>query len=159
MLLIDAASSEMTRGEAQQQKPGLYDLLRNASTPKKVIQSDVCLNLDFLPRGRDPGDLDLLWGNLLHAVSDVREPPYKWIILDLPALGKAVDVRAAGQVLDDLLIVVEWGRSTQGQLRQGLQKLGPLQERIIGVVINKTPWASIDAETASAARSAAMGPR
>jgi len=66
-------------------------------------------------------------------------------------LAKAVDVRAAGQVFDELLIVVEWGRTTQGQLQQGLRALGPLQERIIGTVINKTPWASIDAETALAA--------
>jgi polysaccharide biosynthesis/export protein ExoF len=154
VLLIDACSPEMTRGPAQQRKPGLHELLRGTSAPDRAIQRDICPNLDFLPRGKSPDDLDLLWGNLLPAVSGSREPTYKWIILDLPGLAKAVDVRAAGQIFDDLLIVVEWGRATQGQLQQGLRALGPLRERIIGTIINKTPWASIDSETASAARAA-----
>jgi Mrp family chromosome partitioning ATPase/capsular polysaccharide biosynthesis protein len=155
VLLIDACSLEMTRGLAQQQKPGLRELLRGACAPGKAIQSNIYPNLDFLPRGKAPGDLDLLWSNLLPAISGSREPTYKWIILDLPGLAESVDVRAAGQIFDDLLIVVEWGHTTQGQLQRGLRALGPLQERIIGTVINKTPWASIGFETASAARPAA----
>jgi Mrp family chromosome partitioning ATPase/capsular polysaccharide biosynthesis protein len=150
VLLIDASSPEMTRG--QRQKPGLHELLRGTSAPDRVIQSNICLNLDFLPRGKGPGDLDLLWGNLPGALSDRHAPAYKWIILDLPELAKAVDVRAAGQVFDDLLIVVEWGRNTQGELQRGLRALGPLQERLIGTIINKTPWASMDFDTANAAR-------
>jgi len=156
VLLVDASSAESTRGQAQQQKPGLHELLRGTTTCDRVIQSDISLNLDFLPSGRGTGDLDLLWGNLVHAVSGGREPSYKWIILDLPGLEKVVDVRAAGQVFDDLLIVVEWGRTTQGQLQQAMRALGSLQERVIGAIINKTPWASIDSETASTARSAAV---
>ena len=152
VLLIDASCPEMTRDLAQQQKPGLQELLRGTSAADKVIRSDICPNLDFLPRGIGLGDIDLLWGNLLHAISGVRDPYYKWIILDLPELATDVDVRAAGQVFDDLLIVVEWGRTTHGQLQQGLRALGPLQERIIGTVINKVPWTSIDSATASAAR-------
>ena len=64
-------------------------------------------------------------------------------------------MRAAGQVFDDLLIVVEWGRTTEGQLQQGLRALGSLQERFIGTVINKAPWTSIDFDTASLLRPAA----
>ena len=82
----------------------------------------------------------------------MRDPSYKWIILDLPELARGVDVRAAGKVLDDLLIVVEWGRTTNGQLQQGLRALGCLQERIIGTVINKVPWTSIDSGTAQRPR-------
>jgi Mrp family chromosome partitioning ATPase/capsular polysaccharide biosynthesis protein len=152
VLLIDASCAEMTRDLAQQQKPGLQELLRGTSAADKVIQSDICPNLDFLPRGIGLGDLDLLWGNLLHAISGVREPYYKWIILDLPELTTDVDVRAAGQVFDDLLIVVEWGRTTHGQLQQGLRALGPLQERIIGTVINKVPRTSIDYAAVSPSR-------
>lgn len=149
VLLIDAGTPEMRGGpsQLQQQKPGLHELLRGTSAPDKVIQSDIYLNLDFLPRGKGPGNFDLLWSNLLQSVGGRRERSYKWIILDLPSLATAVDVRAAGQVFDELLIVVEWGRTTQGQLQKGLRALGPLQERIIGTVINKVPWASIDSET------------
>jgi Mrp family chromosome partitioning ATPase len=127
-------------------------LLRGTSDADRTIQNDVCMNLDFLPPGRALGDLDLLWGNLHHAVGGMRNPSYKWIILDLPELARGVDVRAAGQVLDDLLIVAEWGRTTHGQLQQGLRALGSLQERIIGTVLNKVPWTSIDSSTAQGPR-------
>jgi Mrp family chromosome partitioning ATPase/capsular polysaccharide biosynthesis protein len=152
VLLIDASCPEMTRDLAQQQKPGLQELLRGTSTADKVIRSDICPNLDFLPRGLGLRDIDPLWGNLLHAISGVREPFYKWIILDLPELATDVDVRAAGQVFDDLLIVVEWGRTTHRQLQQGLRALGPLQERIIGTIINKVPGTSIDYATENPSR-------
>jgi Mrp family chromosome partitioning ATPase/capsular polysaccharide biosynthesis protein len=152
VLLIDASCPEMTRGLAQQQKPGLQELLRGTSDADKVIQNDICLNLDFLPPGKALGDLDLLWGNLRQAIGGMRDPSYKWIILDLPELARGVDVRAAGQVFDDLLVVVEWGRTTHGQLQQGLRALGCLQERIIGTVINKVPWTSIDSGTAQRPR-------
>jgi Mrp family chromosome partitioning ATPase/capsular polysaccharide biosynthesis protein len=154
VLLIDASALEITRAQAQQRTPGLHELLRGSCTPEKAIQSDICPNLDFLPRGKGLGDLDLLWGNLLQAVNGKRDRSYKWIIIDLPGLAKAVDVRAAGQIFDDLLIVVEWGRTTQGQLQQALRTIGPLQERIIGTIINKAPLASIDADSAAAARTA-----
>jgi Mrp family chromosome partitioning ATPase/capsular polysaccharide biosynthesis protein len=154
VLFIDASALEITKGEALQRRLGLHDLLRGSSPPEKVIQSDICPNLDYLPRGTGLGDLDLLWSNLAQAVNGKRDRSYKWIILDLPELAKAIDVRAAGQAFDDLLIVVEWGRITQGQLQQALQAIGPLQERIIGTIINKAPWASIDADSAAAARTA-----
>ena len=158
VLLIDASSPEMTRGLAQQLKPGLHELLQGKGAPEKLIEKDISTNLDYLPRGKGLGDLDLLWNNLLPAVSGSRESSYGWIILDLPGLAKADDIRAAGQVIDDLLIVVEWGRATQGELQRELRALGSLQERIIGTVINKTPWASIDSEAARTAWPA-VGPR
>ena len=78
-----------------------------------------------------------MWGNLVHAVNGGRERCYEWVILDLPELATAIDVRAAGQVFDDLLIVVEWGRTSEGQLQQGLRALGSLRDRIVGTVITR----------------------
>jgi hypothetical protein len=127
-------------------------LLRETAALDDVIVDNICLNLDFLPSGKALGDLDLLWGNLVHAVNDGRERGYEWVILDLPELATAIDVRAAGQVFDDLLIVVEWGRTSEGQLQQGLRALGSLRDRIVGTVINKAPWTSIDSETPSLAQ-------
>jgi exopolysaccharide production protein ExoF len=147
VLLIDACCSDMKSGPAKK-TPGLQQLLRGTATPDAVIRSDISLNLDFLPSG-GPGDLDLLWGNLPHAINDGRKRGYQWIILDLPELATAIDVCAAGQVFDNLLIVVEWGGTSKGELQQGLRALGSLRERIVGTVINKVPWASIDSVTAS----------
>jgi Mrp family chromosome partitioning ATPase/capsular polysaccharide biosynthesis protein len=146
VLLIDACCPDTASGLARE-TAGLQELLRGKATLDDVIVSDICPNLDFLPSGKGSDDLDLLWGKLLHAINDGRERRYQWIILDLPELATAVDVRAAGQVFDDLLIVVEWGGTSQGQLQQGLRALGSLRDRIVGTVINKAPWTAIDSET------------
>lgn len=145
VLLIDACCPYVANGPPQE-TPGLQELLRGTVSLGDVIVSDICPNFDFLPRGKGSGDLDLLWGNLPHAINNRRERSYQWIILDLSALETETDVRAAGQFFDELLIVVEWGRTSQGRLQHALRTLGPLRDRIVGTVINKVPWISIDPE-------------
>jgi Mrp family chromosome partitioning ATPase/capsular polysaccharide biosynthesis protein len=151
VLLIDACCPDVASGLGQGDTPGLQEVLRGTAALDDVILDDICLNLDFLPSGKALGDLDLVWGNLVQAINGGRERCYEWVILDLPALATAVDVRAAGQVFDDLLIVVEWGSTSEGQLQHGLRALGSMRDRIVGTVINKIPWTSIDSETASLA--------
>jgi Mrp family chromosome partitioning ATPase len=148
VLLIDASrddavlSNSLTPGETQ----GLYQLLRGAAVLGDVIRAEVRPNLDFLPSGQAVGNIDTQWFNLVHAVSASGDCPYEWVILDLPALTPVADVRSAGQIVDELLIVVEWGRTSEVQLEQALQSLGPVRGKILGAVINKTPWASLDSE-------------
>jgi Mrp family chromosome partitioning ATPase/capsular polysaccharide biosynthesis protein len=153
VLLIDACCPDVASGLGQGDTPGLQEVLRGtAALDDVILETFFCLNLDFLPSGKALGDLDLVWGNLVQAINGGRERCYEWVILDLPALATAVDVRAAGQVFDDLLIVVEWGSTSEGQLQHGLRALGSMRDRIVGTVINKAPWTSIDSETASLAQ-------
>jgi succinoglycan biosynthesis transport protein ExoP len=156
VLFVDASrcspvvSGHPDRAEAE----GLQELLRGEVAAGDVIRPQLGSNLDFLPSGKALASPDLLWGNLLRAITGGREQAYEWIILDLPSLVTAVDVRSAGQILDDLLIVVEWGRASEGQMEQALRSLGAMRERIIGAVINKAPWSSLDAETLAQMRAA-----
>lgn len=148
VLLIDASrddaalSNSLTPGETQ----GLHQLLRGEAVAGDVIWPEIRPNLDFLPSGQAVGNIDTQWFNLVHAVGASGDCPYEWVILDLPALDPVADVRSAGQIVDELLIVVEWGRTSEVQLEQALQSLGPVRPKILGAVINKTPWASLDSE-------------
>jgi hypothetical protein len=132
--------------------PGLQEVLRGTAVLDEVVLADICPNVDFLPNGKALDDLDLVWGNLVQAIKGGRKRCYEWVLLDLPPLA-TVDVRAAGQVFDDLLIVVEWGTS-EAQLQHGLRALGSLRDRIGGTVIDKAPRTSIDSETARLANAA-----
>jgi Mrp family chromosome partitioning ATPase/capsular polysaccharide biosynthesis protein len=156
VLLVDASRcSPIISGHPDLvEAEGLQELLRGEVAAGEVIQAQVGSNLDFLPSGKALVCPDLLWGNLVRAVTGGREQSYEWIILDLPSLITAVDVRSAGQILDGLLIVVEWGGVSEGQMEQALQALGAMRERIIGAVINKAPWSSLDAETLAQTRAA-----
>jgi Mrp family chromosome partitioning ATPase len=146
--LVDAAH-HAGAGEVQ----GLHELLRGEVALDEVVQPDVSPNLDFLPNGKALGSLDMLWGNFVEAIAG-RKCIYQWVILDLPPLAGSADVRSAGQIIDDLIIVVEWGRTSESQIEQALRSLGPMRERISGMLINNTPPSSLDSETLIEARAA-----
>jgi Mrp family chromosome partitioning ATPase/capsular polysaccharide biosynthesis protein len=152
VLLIDASCPDRASDLAQAETAGLHEVLRGTAALEDVVLDNICPNLDFLPSGKAHGDLDLVWGNLLHAISGGRERCYEWIILDLPALSRSIDVRAAGQIVDDLLTVVEWGRTSEAQLEQALRALGSLRDRLLGIVINKIPQSSLEPETTNPAQ-------
>lgn len=139
VLLIDASCPDVASGLAQAETPGLQEVLRGTAAPDDAILDNICPNLDFLPSGKGLGDLDLIWGNLVHAINGGHERCYEWILLDLPALSRAIDVRSAGQIIDDLMVVVEWRRTSEAQLGQALGALGPVRDRLLGTVINKVP--------------------
>jgi succinoglycan biosynthesis transport protein ExoP len=148
VLFVDAAH-HAGAGEVQ----GLHELLRGEVALEEVIRAQVSPNLDFLPYGGALGSLDMLWGNLVEAIAG-RKCIYEWVILDLPPLAASADVRSAGQIIDDLLIVVEWGRTSESQVEHALRSLGPVRERVSGMLINKTPLSSLDSETLIEARAA-----
>jgi Mrp family chromosome partitioning ATPase/capsular polysaccharide biosynthesis protein len=147
VLLVDASGNDaaLSKSLTPSEPQGLYQLLRGTADPGDVIR-EVRPNLDFLPSGQAVGNIDTQWFNLVHAVTASRDSSYEWVILDLPSLVPIADVRSAGAIVDELLIVVEWGRTSEVQLEQALQSLGPIRDKILGAVINKTPWASLDSE-------------
>jgi Mrp family chromosome partitioning ATPase/capsular polysaccharide biosynthesis protein len=145
VLLVDAARNDnalsniLTPGDSH----GLHELLRGEAVAQNVIRTGTHPNLDFMPAGRDAGNLDMHWFNLVEAVGAMGERSYGWVILDLPELATVADVRSAGQVVDELLIVVEWGCTSEAQLEHALQSLGPVRDKVLGAVINKTPRSSV----------------
>jgi len=149
VLLVDAGQSD-TRAVRKQVAPqvaGLHEVLRGEVAPCDAIQPQISPNLDFLPSGEVLSNLDMLWGNLAYVVNAGRECAYEWVILDLPALATAADVRSAGQIIDNLLIVVEWGRTSETELSQALSSLGSARDRILGTVLNKVPRSVLRSET------------
>jgi Mrp family chromosome partitioning ATPase len=152
VLLVDACCPDVANDPGPSRTPALQEVLRGTAALDDVILNDICLNLDFLPCGKAVGDLDLVWGNLVQIINDGRERSYEWVILDLPPLATAIDVRAASQVIDDLLIVVEWGRTSDKELQQGLRALGSCRDRIVGTIINKVSSTSVVSETRSLAQ-------
>jgi Mrp family chromosome partitioning ATPase/capsular polysaccharide biosynthesis protein len=147
VLLVDACLPEFASRCEQDRAPGLLELLRGTAALEDVLIDNIYPNIDFLPNGNGDCDLEPMWRNLAPAISGRQERCYEWVILDLPPLTRAVDVRAASQAFQDLLIVVEWGRTSEGQFQQGLRALGSRRESVIGTLINKAPFPSSDSGT------------
>jgi Mrp family chromosome partitioning ATPase/capsular polysaccharide biosynthesis protein len=156
VLLVDASrdnpllSNTLRLGEAQ----GLHELLRGEAVAGDVIRTGIRPNLDFVPTGRAVGNVDMQWFNLAQAVGASSDRSYEWVILDLPELAPVADVRSVGQIVDRLLVVLEWGRTSEAQLEHALQSLGPVRDKLLGTVISKTPRASLCWESVSEWREA-----
>jgi Mrp family chromosome partitioning ATPase/capsular polysaccharide biosynthesis protein len=151
VLFVDASCCAGIDASDARPIKGLHELLRGDASPADVIQQ-VGSNLDYLPSGTGTGSLDMMWGNLVHAINAGPDCPYDWVILDLPAIAAAADTRSAGQIVDELLILAEWGRTSEAEIEQTLRALGPVRERVVGTVINKAPWSSLDWKTSAQAQ-------
>ncbi|MES2194853.1 MAG: polysaccharide biosynthesis tyrosine autokinase [Pseudomonadota bacterium] len=62
---------------------------------------------------------------------------YDYVIVDLPPIAPVVDVRAITPVIDSFVFVVEWGSTTIKAVRHHLMAAPKLQDRLLGVVLNK----------------------
>jgi polysaccharide biosynthesis transport protein len=70
---------------------------------------------------------------LIEALREV----YDYVIVDLPPLNPAVDVRSTNQIIDSYLLVIEWGRTGVHAVRRALVSAPLIYERLVGVILNK----------------------
>ncbi|UWU74823.1 AAA family ATPase [Bradyrhizobium huanghuaihaiense] len=161
VLLVDASHGAAVSAKSVRpaKGKGLHELLRGEANLVDVVQGDSGHNLHFLPSGGAVCSLDMLWLGFVELINGGHDPLYDWIVIDLPPLATPADVRSAGQIVDDFLIVVEWDRTSERQLEQAFRDLGPMRERIRGTVINKTPWSSFDSVTLEQAARRASRPK
>jgi polysaccharide biosynthesis transport protein len=61
---------------------------------------------------------------------------FTFVLVDLPPLAPVVDARAIMPLLDGVLLVVEWGKTSRALIRSALQSSG-VGEKCIGVLLNK----------------------
>jgi len=66
---------------------------------------------------------------------------FDYVIVDTPPLLPYVDVAAAAGMFDAFVLVAEAGRTTIEDLRRSCAASNPIQERHVGVLINKSPLA------------------
>jgi Mrp family chromosome partitioning ATPase/capsular polysaccharide biosynthesis protein len=137
VLLVDAAleTACLSRSLALEDRPGLHDVLTDPQTFTGAVQRNIRIDLDVLPIGEPNGDIDTRWPQLLKAIERTPESHYDWVIMDLPPLQPTADVRAAGAVFDDLILVIDEGRVTSSALAHALKGLGASRDKLLGALI------------------------
>ncbi len=60
-----------------------------------------------------------------------------YVIVDLPAVLAHIDASAVAELLDGVLLVVEWGRTDQAVATEALDRLGAAGADFLGAVFNK----------------------
>lgn len=147
VLLVDASSPnrELTRWLAPEATAGIGDALRNVDRFASVVVREIRPNLDFLPGVGQGSDLDDRWRRFSRGWRPAAGGEYDWCIFDLPSLNPSVDVRVAGEAMDKLILVTEWGRTPAAALEESLAALGPVRSRLAGAIINMTPPSALRA--------------
>ncbi|PDT50434.1 hypothetical protein CO661_02075 [Sinorhizobium fredii] len=62
---------------------------------------------------------------------------FHYVVVDLPPLAPVADVRSFVQQLDAVVLVVEWGSTARGFVRETLDSNRILADKCIGVLLNK----------------------
>jgi succinoglycan biosynthesis transport protein ExoP len=84
---------------------------------------------------------EVLGSEAMQDMLDNLRGRFDYIIVDTPPLLPYVDVAAAAATLDAFVLVAESGRTTIEDLRRSFSASDPIEERLVGVLINKSPRA------------------
>jgi succinoglycan biosynthesis transport protein ExoP len=119
---------------------GLIELLEGTATLEQAIQPDAATRLDFIPcvaKGRDPNATAILASAEMARLLVELRSRYDYIVVDLPAIVAAADVKASADMIDQFVVVVEWGRTSRDAVRDALILAAEVRRRAIGIVLNK----------------------
>lgn len=143
-LLVDCNhhGASLSRAFCPTAKEGLIDVLESAASDlaPDFIWHDTRSGLHFLPIGAATERYrrsQIIWSEPIRSLIPWLSRRYEYLIFDLPALGPDADVRASSEVLDHLLLVMEWGVVTAEHMQAALASAGTVQDKLIGVVLNR----------------------
>jgi succinoglycan biosynthesis transport protein ExoP len=129
----------MTRSVARHAKAGLPEVLHEGEDVRNVLLYNAQTKLIFLPGatgGQMPHSLELLGSPAMGELLIELGAHLDYIVIDLPPLGPAVDVRAIADKVDGFLLVVEWGKTSRKLVRQILDAEPLIRVKCIGAVLN-----------------------
>jgi succinoglycan biosynthesis transport protein ExoP len=142
VILIDADLRNPTLARSLSPSPavGWMDVLKGKIDLAQAIGQDAATGLTFLPLllEEQPNHSDeILSSQSFRDLVDQLRQRYDYVIMDLPPIAPVVDVRATAPVIDCFVFVVEWGRTRINAVRRHLMGDAELQNRLLGVVLNK----------------------
>jgi Mrp family chromosome partitioning ATPase len=126
---------------------GLVDMLdREDSALSDLLWVDPRTGMHFLPIGgqdKRQQKSQLIWSSLMPRLIGQLDQAYDYVIFDLPPVTPMADVRAASELLDRVLLVIQWGTITAEHLQASLLTGGSLPLKLLGTVLNKAELSAL----------------
>ena len=145
----DIRNSALSRSLAPDATIGLLKLIDGLGDSASAFRADPKTGLKFLPVGaRDDSVSSAVLSS--KAIKDLFERlrhQADYVVVDLPPIAPIVDVRAASNLVDSYVYVIEWGSTQVETVQQALRTAKDVQEHLIGVVLNKADAQSLEAAT------------
>ena len=141
-LLIDGDlhTRSLTRELAPDAKTGLLETLRDPRSFGHHIQRSKETGLDFLPSfvaSRMVNSADVMASKAMSDMLDVMRESYDYIVIDLAPVMPVTDAKAISHLLDAMVYVIEWGRTTRSALQESISSSEAIQKKLLGAVLNR----------------------
>ncbi len=144
-LLLDWDLRKLTlsRSLVPSERSGFTEVVGLRTSLSEAIYSDPVTSLEFLPGGTHSALPEILSSDTSRALLAALRAKYEYVIVDLPAMAVAADAFAASEMIDGVLVVVEWGQTNKEVVVESLHRMRAHQTEILGVVLNKVNFSAL----------------
>lgn len=147
VLLIDGNSQDrmLTRWLVPDSELGLVDVLKGKTTLGEAVRQDPVTGLNILPApvaDPAPGISHLFSSDAARRLLVAAREQYECVVIDLPALCRNIDARAASPLVDAFILVIEAGKTSQDDVLDALGSSPEVREKLLGAVLNKVRTAA-----------------
>jgi succinoglycan biosynthesis transport protein ExoP len=126
---------------------GLLNVIAGDKSIEQVVITDASTGLAFLPTGSSPVNRarsnHILSCDAVGKLFEKFREKYEYIVVDLPPIAPIVDVRSTARFIDSYVLALEWGCTKAHLAQHALKQASDVYAKLIGVVLNKTPLASL----------------
>jgi len=141
-ILIDAdlRNPGLSRALDPTSTDGLVEILQGKKSITEVALREADSNLTILPavvHRKMTNSSELLSSQGMRMLLSRIGEVYDYIILDLPPIAPVIDVRAAADMVDAFVFVVEWGKTPRSLVRSTLEVETEIMDKCVGVILNK----------------------
>lgn len=141
-LLIDGDlhTCSLTRELAPNAKTGLLEALKDPRSLGHHVKRSTETGLDFLPSfvaSRMVNSADVMASKAMADMLAVMREDYEYIIIDLAPVMPVTDAKAISHLLDAMVYVIEWGRTTRSALHESISSSEAIQKKLLGAVLNR----------------------
>jgi polysaccharide biosynthesis transport protein len=119
-------------------QPGLSELLRGTAELPDVIDIDPVTNTYIISAGAIvPNPADLLMSRHMHDLIAQLRNQFDYIVIDASPLLPVIDALALATMVDKILVIVEWSRTSRASVSEAFKVLRPEAHRVAGIILNK----------------------
>jgi capsular exopolysaccharide synthesis family protein len=98
--------------------------------------------LTLLPAGMARAEFTLLGSEQMRKVLAEATQKFDWVLIDGAPIVVVPDAAPLATLVDTVLLVVEAGRTSQGEVAQAVDAIG--QDRLMGIVLNRTSHKAVE---------------
>ena len=138
-VLLDCDFRQQAVSEAfGRNQPGLSELLRGTAPFTDVIDIDPVTNTCVIPAGTIvPNPADLLKSRRMRDLIAQLRDRFDYVVIDASPLLSVIDALALATMVDKILLIVEWSRTSRDSVSEAFKVLRPEVHRVAGIVLNK----------------------